>query len=91
MDTRKIIQFFLGLFLSLVLTGLSVAEGTFTLEEILSPPYPWELVSAKKTDRIAWVFYSKGERNVWTAAAPDFKPVNLTGYVVKRRICPLRC
>jgi dipeptidyl aminopeptidase/acylaminoacyl peptidase len=59
----------------------SAQEGTFTLEEILSPPYPWELVSAKNVDRIAWVFYSKGERNVWTAAAPDFKPVNLTGYV----------
>jgi dipeptidyl-peptidase-4 len=55
-------------------------EGTFTLEQILSPPYPWGLVSAKNADRIAWVFYSKGERNVWTAAAPDFKPVNLTGY-----------
>ncbi|UCE42731.1 MAG: S9 family peptidase [Candidatus Aminicenantes bacterium] len=56
-------------------------EGTFTLEQILSPPYPWSLVSAKNADRIAWVFYSKGERNVWTAAAPDFKPINLTGFV----------
>jgi dipeptidyl aminopeptidase/acylaminoacyl peptidase len=56
------------------------AEGTFTLEQILSPPYPWSLVSAKNADRIAWVFYSKGERNVWTATAPDFKPVNLTGF-----------
>ncbi len=55
-------------------------EGTFTLEQVLSPPYPWNLVSAKDADRIAWVFNSKGERNIWTAAAPDFKPVNLTGY-----------
>lgn len=63
------------------LADLAMAEeGTFTLEQILSPPYPWSLVSAKNTDRIAWVFYSKGERNVWTAAAPDFKPVNLTGF-----------
>ena len=38
-------------------------------------------MSAKNSDRIAWVFYSKGERNVWTAAAPDFKPVNLTGFL----------
>jgi dipeptidyl aminopeptidase/acylaminoacyl peptidase len=60
---------------------LAAEEGTFTLEQILSPPYPWGLVSAKNADRIAWVFYSKGERNVWTAAAPDFKPVNLTGFV----------
>lgn len=57
------------------------SKGTFTLEEVLSPPYPSNLVSAKKADRIAWVFHSKGERNVWTAAGPDFKPVNLTGFV----------
>ena len=61
-------------------SGTALAQGTFTLEEILSPPYPWGLVSAKQADRIAWVFYSKGERNVWTAAAPGFKPINLTGY-----------
>lgn len=60
--------------------GQALAEGTFTLEQVLSPLYPRVLVSAKKADRLAWVFYSKGERNVWTAAAPDFKPVNLTGF-----------
>jgi len=57
------------------------SKRTFTLEEVLSPPFPSQLVSAKKADRIAWVFHSKGERNVWTAAAPDFRPVNLTGFV----------
>jgi dipeptidyl-peptidase-4 len=57
------------------------SKGTFTLEEVLSPPFPSLLVSAKKADRIAWAFHSKGERNVWTAAAPDFRPVNLTGFV----------
>ena len=62
------------------ITGLAQTEGTFTMEEVLAPPYPWALTSAKNADRIAWVFYSKGERNVWTAAAPDYKPVNLTGY-----------
>jgi dipeptidyl-peptidase 4 len=57
-----------------------LAEDSFTLEQVLSPPYPWSLVSAKNADRIAWVFYDQGARNVWTAAAPDFKPVNLTGF-----------
>jgi len=78
-------QRYLFLLICLVLVfGLAdssmAEEGTFTLEQILSPPYPWSLVSAKNADRIAWVFNSKGERNVWTAAAPDFKPVNLTGF-----------
>lgn len=64
----------------LALSGPAFAQGTFTMEQVLSPPYPWSLTSAKAADRIAWVFYHKGARNVWTAAAPDFKPVNLTGY-----------
>jgi len=55
--------------------------GQFTLEEMLSAPYPMSLVSARKADRVTWVFNSEGAMNVWTAAAPDFIPVNLTNYV----------
>ena len=73
------------LLLSVVLIGISSGHSasdreSFSLEDVLSPPYPWNLVSAKSADRIAWVFYHKGERNVWTAASPDFKPRNLTGF-----------
>jgi dipeptidyl-peptidase-4 len=53
---------------------------TFTLEQVLSAPYPMDLVAAEKADRIAWVFNIEGARNIWTAAGPDFFPVNLTGY-----------
>jgi dipeptidyl-peptidase-4 len=81
MKSRKILGFMICLAVLWSLTGQVWAKKTFTLEEVLSPPYPWSLVSAKNADRIAWVFNSKGERNVWTAAAPDFKPVNLTGFV----------
>ena len=42
---------------------------------------PLEVVSAEKTDRIAWVAYDRGMRNVFTAAAPDFKPVRLTNFM----------
>ncbi len=67
----------------LVFAGYAAAapEGPFTLEQVLSAPYPMDLVSARNADRIAWVFNIEGERNVWTAAGPDFVPVNLTGYV----------
>ena len=61
--------------------GVAIAKRTFTLEQILSAPYPMHLVAAKNADRLAWVFYIEGERNVWTAAAPDFKPVNLTCFL----------
>ncbi|MDH4271139.1 MAG: prolyl oligopeptidase family serine peptidase [Candidatus Aminicenantes bacterium] len=57
------------------------ADRAFTLEEVLSAPYPMDLVAAKDVDRIAWVFNIEGAKNIWTAAGPDFVPVNLTGYV----------
>jgi dipeptidyl aminopeptidase/acylaminoacyl peptidase len=56
-------------------------KGTFGLEQVLCAPYPSNLVAARSADRIAWVFNSQGALNVWTAAGPDFAPVNLTGYV----------
>ena len=41
---------------------------------------PLSLTSAEKTDRVAWKTYEKGMRNVYTAAAPSWKPVNLTRF-----------
>jgi len=57
-------------------------EGSFTLEQVLSAPYPTDLKSARDADRLAWVFNEEGARNVWTAAAPDYAPVRLTNYAV---------
>ena len=70
----------LALFLITGFVPAVPADGAFTLEQVLSAPYPTNLVSAKSADRIAWVFNSEGTRNIWTAAGPDFTPVNLTGY-----------
>lgn len=68
---------FLGAFL---FTDIASAANTFTLEQILAPAFPSELVAAQKADRIAWIAYERGLRNVYTAAGPDFKPVRLTNY-----------
>ena len=58
----------------LVLLGLAFAfADRFTLEQVMSSPFPHDLVAADKADRIAWVFQSKGVRNVWVADGPDFK------------------
>jgi len=62
-------------------SGGSGADKPFSLQDVLSPAYPMNLVAAARTDRIAWIMNDRGARNVWTAAAPDFRPVNLTGYV----------
>ena len=52
-----------------------------TFEQFTSPPYPVELVAAKKADRIAWIANDKGRRNVYTAAGPRFHPVRITSFI----------
>jgi dipeptidyl aminopeptidase/acylaminoacyl peptidase len=57
------------------------AQDAAPIGQYLSPAYPYELVSAAKADRIAWLAYEKGQRNVYTAAAPDYRPVRLTRFL----------
>ncbi|HWT46397.1 MAG TPA: hypothetical protein VN085_10545, partial [Vicinamibacterales bacterium] len=52
-----------------------------TFEQFTTPAYPVELAAAKKADRIAWIANDKGRRNVYTAAAPLFRPVRLTSFM----------
>jgi dipeptidyl aminopeptidase/acylaminoacyl peptidase len=52
----------------------------FTLEQVLSYPFPLDLTSARHGDRIAWVIDRNGVRNVWVAQAPDFKPHQVTRF-----------
>ena len=66
----------------LVTTGTSrVQAQAFSIEDILSPAWPFDLVAAVDTDRIAWLAYERGRRNVYTAVAPDFEPVRLTAFL----------
>jgi dipeptidyl aminopeptidase/acylaminoacyl peptidase len=48
------------------------AQSSFTLEQVLSSPFPSELVPAAHADRVAWVFDARGVRNIWVADGPDF-------------------
>lgn len=52
----------------------------FTIEEVLSAPFPSGLVAAEHAPRVAWVFDNKGERNVWIADAPEFIARQVTHY-----------
>src|SRR6187399_585908 len=52
-----------------------------TIASYLKPGLPLELVSARKADRIAWISYEAGLRNVFTAAAPAFTPVRVTSFM----------
>jgi dipeptidyl aminopeptidase/acylaminoacyl peptidase len=62
-------------------TPRAAAASSPSIEAFLTPGYPTELVSARKADRLAWTAYEHGQRNVYTAAAPDFRPVRLTSFL----------
>ncbi len=52
----------------------------FSLRQILSAPFPTELIAARSGTRVAWVFDPQGKRNVWVAEGPSFKARQLTAY-----------
>ncbi len=68
-----------GIFACLLLANFAAA-ASFTLEQVMSSPFPTNLVAASHSPRVAWVFDAKGVRNVWVADAPDFGARQITHY-----------
>jgi dipeptidyl aminopeptidase/acylaminoacyl peptidase len=79
---KRIIRWF-GVALVLVLVvalPIARAQQPFTLEQVLSAPFPDDLTAAKTDNRLAWVFNDQGKRNIWVAEVPDVKAHQLTNY-----------
>lgn len=77
----NLLAFSLTLFSLINLLWAEPSKAKFTIEQILSYPFCYSLVAAKKADRIVWLEAQQGKRNIFTAAAPDFKPYRLTHYL----------
>src|SRR5947207_14389105 len=71
---------FSGLLQFVVLTTGTRAQQAFTLEQVMSAPFPSDLTAANAQSRIAWVLDEQGKRNIYVAEAPDFKARRLTSY-----------
>lgn len=56
------------------------ADGPFTLEQVMSAPFPSELTAAPSGARLAWVMNERGVRNIWVAEGSDFRGRSLTRY-----------
>ena len=56
------------------------APPSFTLEQVMSSPFPDELVAARNGERIAWMFDIRGVRNLWIADGPEFVARQVTHY-----------
>ncbi len=65
-----------------ILTMLHGATGavTFTLDQIMSAPFPSHLVASPTGDKVAWIFNDQGRRNIWVAEGPDYEPRQITRY-----------
>ncbi len=55
-------------------------EKQFTLEQVMSAPFPSNLVVSPAGGSVAWVQSAKGVRNIWVAEPPEYKGRQLTSY-----------
>jgi len=63
-----------------VLVTAGTAQTRFTIEQVLSAPFPTELTASPDGKRLAWFANDQGRRNVWAAEAPQFRPRTLTSF-----------
>jgi len=53
---------------------------SFSLEQVMSSPFPSDLTASNRGDKIAWAFDAEGKRNIWVAEAPNFTGHQLTSF-----------
>jgi dipeptidyl aminopeptidase/acylaminoacyl peptidase len=75
---------FFGASLSFALVNnfslVNAQEKQFTLEQVMSAPFPSDLSAAPAGGRVAWVLNAKGVRNIWIAEPPAYKGRQITSY-----------
>lgn len=59
----------------------ATAQKPYTIDQFLSPASPLEVSAARRVDKIAWVTYEKGLRNVYVASAPGFRATRITRFL----------
>ncbi|HLY18104.1 MAG TPA: prolyl oligopeptidase family serine peptidase [Bryobacteraceae bacterium] len=68
------------LFAALLGAVCACAQNSFTLEQVLSAPFPSAPAMSPSGGRIAWVYNARGVRNIWVAEPPDYRGHSLTAY-----------
>ena len=68
-----------------VIVAAAIAVGSaqtqsFTLDQILSYPFPDNLVAAPTGSTIAWTLNERGVRNIYVAEGPEFTARKVTAY-----------
>ncbi len=70
-------------FLSAILLSVEAPArpGSFTMEQVLSFPFPSGFAVSATGSRVAWTINLNGLRNVYVAEGPAFQPRRLTSYL----------
>jgi dipeptidyl aminopeptidase/acylaminoacyl peptidase len=77
---KSFVSALLAVLLLSLFSSQSATAQTFTLEQVMSSPFPSELTVSKRGDKVAWAFDAEGKRNIWIAEAPGFAARQLTRY-----------
>jgi dipeptidyl aminopeptidase/acylaminoacyl peptidase len=60
--------------------AFSASPAPFTIEQVMSAPFPSALSAAPKGGAVAWVLDEHGARNVWIADTPTYTGHRLTNF-----------
>lgn len=60
--------------------ALAAGSAPFSMEQLLSYPFPEELIAAPVGSTLAWTFNERGLRNLYVAEGPEFKARRITAY-----------
>ncbi len=77
---RRRVLFAASLLAMTLFAAANVPAQSFTLEQVMSSPFPSELTASNRGDRVAWAFAAEGKRNIWMADSPGFVARQLTRY-----------
>lgn len=64
----------------LVSSFASRSRAAFSLNQVMSSPFASELSAAPAGDRVAWVLFEQGKRNLYVAAAPGWQGHKATSF-----------
>jgi dipeptidyl aminopeptidase/acylaminoacyl peptidase len=67
-------------FAALLLAVPLFAAPPFTIRQVLSSPFPDDLVASPHGDAAAWVLNASGVRNIWVARGPDYHASAITRF-----------
>ena len=67
--------------LTFVEISTGIAQRPFSIDQVLSAPFPSHLTSHPATQQVAWVFNEKGVRNIWLAKGPELAGRKMSNFM----------